>query len=100
MKCFYAILQKLGRHFTADLAPGEWADPTSTSPSPKANVHPLTPSVSPELHPASTASMSGAMDVDMDLASDNKGSENSWLDGNGSSDDNEGEDAWGEELRR
>jgi hypothetical protein len=41
----------------------------------------------------------GAIDVDMDFASDDKGSENGWLDGNGSSDNGEGEDAWGEELR-
>jgi hypothetical protein len=38
------------------------------------------------------------MDVDMDLASDDKGSENSWLDGNGFSDNDGGEDARGEEL--
>jgi hypothetical protein len=39
------------------------------------------------------------MDVDMDFASDDKGSENGWLDGNGSSDNDEGEDAQREELR-
>jgi hypothetical protein len=39
------------------------------------------------------------MDVDMDLASEDDGSENGWLDGNGSSDNDEGEDARGEELR-
>ncbi|KAJ7339122.1 hypothetical protein DFH08DRAFT_704985, partial [Mycena albidolilacea] len=31
MKCFYAIRQKLGSHFTANLTPGEQADPTSRS---------------------------------------------------------------------
>jgi hypothetical protein len=95
MKCFYAIRQKLGSRCTADLMPREQADPTSASPSPKTGV---IPTVSRESHPASTASVSGAMDVDMDLASDNEGSENSWLDGNGSSDDDEGEDAQREEL--
>ncbi|KAJ7315569.1 hypothetical protein DFH08DRAFT_617712, partial [Mycena albidolilacea] len=88
-KCFYAIHQKLGNHFTAVLTPGEQANPTSTSPSPKTDV---IPTVSWQLHPASTASVSGAMDVDMDLASDNEGSENGWLDGDGSSDNDEGED--------
>ncbi|KAJ7348547.1 hypothetical protein DFH08DRAFT_914340 [Mycena albidolilacea] len=62
-KHFYAIRQKLGNRFTADLTPGERADPTSASPSPETD-----------------------------------GSENGWLDGDGSSDDNESEDAWGEEL--
>ncbi|KAJ7357868.1 hypothetical protein DFH08DRAFT_953079 [Mycena albidolilacea] len=95
MKRFYAIRQKLGSRFTADLTPGERADPTSASPSPETDV---IPTISQELHPASTASVLGAMDVDMDFASDNEGSENGWLDGNGSSDDNEGEDAWGAEL--
>jgi hypothetical protein len=94
-KCFYAIRQKLGNRFTADLTPGERADPTSASPSPETDV---IPTVSRQSHPASTASVSGAMDVDMDLASDNEGSENGWLDGDGSSDDDEGEDARGEEL--
>jgi hypothetical protein len=42
--------------------------------------------------------VSGAIDVDMDLASDDEGSENGWLDGNGSSDHDEGLDAQGEEL--
>lgn len=95
MKHFYAICQKLGSRFTANLTPGERADPTSASPSPETDV---IPTVYRELHPASTASVSGAMDVDMDLASDNEGSENGWLDGNDSSGDDEGEDARGEEL--
>jgi hypothetical protein len=34
-KRFYAIRQKLGNRFTADLMPGEQADPTSASPCPK-----------------------------------------------------------------
>ncbi|KAJ7310166.1 hypothetical protein DFH08DRAFT_823197 [Mycena albidolilacea] len=86
-KCFYVIRQKLGNRFTADLTPGERADPTSASPSPETDV---IPTISRQSHPASTASVSGAMDVDMDLASDNEGSENGWLDGDGSSDDNRG----------
>ncbi|KAJ7320975.1 hypothetical protein DFH08DRAFT_818795 [Mycena albidolilacea] len=94
-KRFYAIRQKLGNRFTADLTPGERADPTSVSPSPETDV---IPTVSRQSHPALTASVSGAMDVDMDLASDNEGSENGWLDGDGSSDDDEGENARGEEL--
>ncbi|KAJ7310674.1 hypothetical protein DFH08DRAFT_823054 [Mycena albidolilacea] len=84
MKCFYAIRQKLGSCFTADLKPGEQADPTSTSPSPRVMCTNRLPRV---------ASYLSGIHV-----SDDKGSENGWLDGNSSSDNNEGEDAWGEEL--
>ncbi|KAJ7331092.1 hypothetical protein DFH08DRAFT_815174 [Mycena albidolilacea] len=94
MKRFYAIHQKLGSRFTADLTPGERADPTSASPSPETDVIPTVSRVASCLNNI----RSGAMDVDMDLASDDEGSQNGWLDGDGSSDDDEGEDARGEEL--
>jgi hypothetical protein len=45
------------------LTPGERADPTSVSPSPETDV---IPTISQQSHPASTASVSGAMDVDME----------------------------------